>query len=60
MILYPYSLIGCVLWRVSIFVVVAFYDLGCISCPTIGDLFIVSIENCIKGAVIGEVFGYEI
>ena len=60
MILYPYSCIVC--WDVyysggfQFFFCCAFYDLGYISCTTVADFYIVSIENFSKGAVIGEVF----
>ncbi len=35
--------------------IAAFYDLGYISCVTVADLYIVSIENFCLGTVIGEV-----
>ena len=37
-----------------------FYNLGYISCTTVADLYIVSIENFSQGVIIGEVFAYEI
>ena len=40
--------------------VVAFYDLRYVTCTTLADLYIVSVENFSVGAMIGKVLAYKI
>ena len=49
-----------VLWSDFNYFVVAFYNLGYISCTIVAIFYIVSTENLSERAVIGEVFSYEI
>ena len=43
-----------------IFFAVVFYDLRYVICTNVADLYIVSVKNLSKGAMIREVFAYEI